>query len=131
VTGKRADRIVLSNMTFAGLHGVLDEERTNPKPFEVDVELRLDLRPAGLTDDLGRSVDYREIFEICRSVIEGPSLRLIESLAESIAAKVLAAAADRGPVEVVVRVRKPQVTLPGSLDYAGVEIRRRSGPDRG
>jgi len=117
------DRIVLSNMVFEGRHGVLPIERTQAQPFEVDVELHLDLRGAGNGDDLTRSVDYRDVFELCRRIVEERSYQLLEALAEAIAADLLA----RFVVEeVVVRVRKPRVALPGKLDYAGVEIRRRA-----
>lgn len=121
------DRVVLSNMRFEGVHGVLEEERRASQPFEVDVELCLDLAPAGRTDDLARTADYRAAFEICRGVIEGPSRRLIETLAERIAAGLLAEYAPVAVTEVVVRIRKPAVMLPGELDYAAVEITRRTG----
>lgn len=118
-----SDRIVLSNMVFDGRHGSHEEERQSAQPFEVDVELHLDLRPAGQEDDLERTVDYSRVFEATRAIVEGPSRHLLETLAETIAA---AALADAAPVEeVVVRVRKPQVQLPGRLDWSGVEIRRR------
>jgi hypothetical protein len=44
------DRIILEGMVFHGRHGVLPAERELGQPFVVDVELRLDLRPAGLSD---------------------------------------------------------------------------------
>ena len=119
------DRIELSNMVFQGRHGVLELERARAQPFEVDVEIHLDLRPAGLADDLSKTVDYRDVFEICRSVIEGPSRLLIEALAEQIAEAVLERSASLGSTEVVVRVRKPNAPLPGRLDHAAVEITRR------
>ena len=119
------DRIVLTNMVFEGRHGVTDAERAAAQQFEVDVEIHLDLRPAGLADDLSRTVDYAEVFEIARSAVEGPSRRLIETLAESIAAAVLERSAAAGAIEVVVRVRKPGAPLPGPLDHAVVEITRR------
>jgi dihydroneopterin aldolase len=119
------DRIVLTNMVFQGRHGVEEAERSNPQPFEVDVEIHLDARPAGLADDLSRTVDYREVFDICRSIIEGPSRKLIETLAESIARAVLEGSAATGATEVVVRVRKPEAPLPGQLDHAAIEITRR------
>lgn len=116
-----SDRIVLSGMVFHGRHGVLPAERVQSQPFEVDVELNLSLRPAGMSDDLTKTVDYRDVFELCRGVVEGPSYSLLEALAEAIAGQLLA----RFDVEeVVVRVRKPKVALPGELGYAGVEIRR-------
>jgi dihydroneopterin aldolase len=120
-----SDRIVLTNMRFQGRHGVEDDERARPQPFEVDVEVGLDLRAAGLTDDLSKTVDYGDLFEICRSVVEGPSRRLIETLAEAIAQSVLDQTVDRGVEEVVVRVRKPRAPLGGELDHAAVEITRR------
>jgi dihydroneopterin aldolase len=120
------DRIALINMRFEGRHGVLEEERAQPQPFELDVELSLDLSLAGVSDDLRRTVDYREVFEIVRDTIEGPSRQLIESLAETIAARLLADFATVGVGEVMVRVRKPNVNLPGALDAASVEITRRS-----
>jgi dihydroneopterin aldolase len=119
------DRIALLNMRFEGRHGVLEEERATPQSFEVDVEMYLDLRPAGLTDDLTQTVDYRTAFDICRDVVEGPSCQLLETLAETIAARLLGAFAMAGLSEVVIRVRKPNAVLPGPLDAAAVEIRRR------
>jgi dihydroneopterin aldolase len=118
------DRVELSNMVFQGRHGVPELERARAQPFEVDVEIHLDLRPAGLADDLSKTVDYRDVFEICRSVIEGPSRLLIEALAEEIAQKLLARSEPLGAAEVVVRVRKPNAPLPGRLDHAAVEITR-------
>jgi len=124
------DRIALVNMRFEGRHGALDEERTQPQPFEVDAELYLNLAPAGIADDLSLTVDYRDVFEICREVVEGPSVKLIEALAESIAARLLAKFEASAVSEVLVRVRKPEVSLPGELDCAVVEIRRRRSEGR-
>ena len=124
------DRIALINMRFEGRHGVLEEERAQPQPFEVDVELSLDLSLAGVSDDLHHTADYREVFEIVRKTIEGPSRQLIESLAETIAARLLADFGTVGVGEVLVRVRKPNVNLPGALDAASVEITRRSDGSR-
>jgi dihydroneopterin aldolase len=125
------DRISLVNMRFEGRHGVPDEERAHSQPFEVDVELYLDLRPAGLADDLSQTVDYRDVFEICRETVEGPSCRLIETLAEKIATRIMATFEPTAVSEVVVRVRKPAVVLAGELDGAAVEIRRRPSDRRG
>ena len=46
------DRIVLRRMVFQGRHGYTEEERAEPQPFEVDVELVLNLQPAGVEDDV-------------------------------------------------------------------------------
>ena len=92
----------------------------------MDVELLLDLRPAGVDDELARTVDYGRVYEIVAGIVTGPPIRLLEAMAETIGREILAAV----PVdEVGVRVRKPAVQLGGPLDYAGVEIWRRRSPD--
>lgn len=120
-----SDRIVLANMAFQARHGVLDWEKAEPQRFEVDLELHLDLQPAGLEDDLARTIDYRGAYATTRQVVESTTFNLIEALAEAIAHEVLASQ----PLvhELVVRVRKPDVQLGGPLDHAAVEIRRVRG----
>jgi dihydroneopterin aldolase len=124
-----SDRIVLRRMVFMGRHGVLEREQREAQPFEVDVELALNLQPAGLSDDLARTIDYGAVFDHVRQIVESTSYRLIEALAEAIAHElVVGFPAD----EVTVRVRKPRVPIDGRIDYAGVEItRQRSSPERG
>lgn len=117
-----SDRIVLVGMAFEARHGVDAWEKVQDQRFEVDVELLLDLQPAGLEDDLGRTVDYAGVYATVRQVVESTSFNLIEALAEAIAHEVLRG--EPRAVEIVVRVRKPQVRLGGELGYAGVEIRR-------
>lgn len=122
------DRIVLHNMVFQGRHGVLEREQREAQPFQVDVELLVDLQPAAAEDDLTRTIDYSQVFEVCRQVVESTSFRLLETLAEALGQELLS---DFPVSEVGVRVRKPQVPIDGTLDWAGVEIwRRRSEPDR-
>jgi dihydroneopterin aldolase len=117
-----SDRIVLANMQFAGRHGYHDWEQTQTQPFEVDVELVLNLQPAGVDDDLEKTVDYGKVYEATRQIVESTSFRLLEALAEAISHELLT---DFDVREVGVRVRKPQVKLGGPLDHAGVEIWRR------
>lgn len=115
------DKLILAGAKFFGYHGVLISERTEGQEFVVDVELEGDLAGAGRTDALEQTIDYRQAYDVVRQVMEGEPKQLIEALAEEIAQGLLAL--DR--VEAVtVRVRKPQVKLPGPLDYSGVEIRR-------
>jgi dihydroneopterin aldolase len=117
-----SDRIVLAGMAFQARHGVLDWEKAEAQRFEVDLELVLDVQPAGLDDDLTRTVDYRGVYQVVRQIVESTTFNLLEALAEAIAHEVLAEQALVD--EVVVRVRKPDVRLGGPLAYAGVEIRR-------
>ena len=117
-----SDRIVLRNMQFNGRHGYYEHELETPQPFEVDIELVLNLQPAGVDDDLEKTIDYGRVYGIARQIVESTSFRLLEGIAEAISHELLAAFE---VTEVGVRVRKPKVQLGGPLDYAAVEIWRR------
>lgn len=111
-------------MRFEARHGYYDWEREQAQPFEVDVELVLDLQPAGIDDDLTRTIDYGAAYAVVREVVESRSFKLLEALAEAISRELVAGF---DVTEVTVRVRKPAVKLGGPLDYAAVEIRRPRG----
>lgn len=118
------DRILLEGMIFHGRHGTLPAERDLGQPFVVDIELRLDLQPAGLSDDLTQTVDYSEVHRQAKEIVEGPPVSLTETLAERIAGTVL-----KGypTVEAVrVKVAKPNVRLDDTvLTGSAVKILRR------
>jgi dihydroneopterin aldolase len=92
------------------------------QPIVVDVELVRSLQPAGLEDDLAKTVDYSAVFDVTRAIVETRRFRLLEAIAETIATELIGGFAVD---EVTVRVRKPAVRLSGPLGYAGVEIVRR------
>ncbi len=116
------DCIRIRNMTFYGYHGVDAEERRLGGRFSLDVELYLDLRPAGETDDLHQTVDYKAVYDLVRRVHDGKAYQLLEALAHEVAQAILSEFAVQ---EVVLRVRKHSVPLQGLIDYTEVEIRRR------
>jgi len=118
------DRIVLHNMVFQGYHGTLPAERELGQRFEVDVELSLDLSRAIVTDSLQDTVDYSRAYAIVQEEVERRQYQLLEKLAGSIAQRILEELAIGG---VLVRVRKPQVRMPGPLSYSGVEVERKRG----
>lgn len=120
-----ADRIFVTGMRFRGFHGVLPEERRDGQEFVVDVVLETDLTLAGRRDDLAETVDYRAIYDLTREIVTGQPVQLIETLAERIAARCLAA--DLRVRQVTVTVHKPEVPLPGPLTETAVQVTRRRG----
>jgi 7,8-dihydroneopterin aldolase/epimerase/oxygenase len=120
-----SDRIILANMRFMGRHGYYEHELEAEQPFEVDVELVFNLQPAGIDDDLTKTIDYGRVYDIARQIVESTSFRLLEAIAEAISHELLSRFE---VVEVGVRVRKPAVQLGGPLDHAAVEIWRRRPP---
>ena len=78
------DEIIITGIACKGYHGCLPEERVKGQPFIVDLALRLDLKDAGLTDDLQRTIDYGEVCNTVVAIVEGKPFNLIESLAYAI-----------------------------------------------
>lgn len=115
------DKIILQGMEFYGFHGVLPEERSLGQRFIVDLEMEMDLQPAGKSDDLELTINYARVFELVESVVRGAPRRLIESVAQDIASAVL----EEFPVTAAtVRVKKPQAPVPGHFAWMAVEIKR-------
>jgi dihydroneopterin aldolase len=114
------DRLLMEGMVFFGRHGVAAAERELGARFTVDVELWADLRAAGQSDRPADTVDYAHVYETVREVVEGEPRALLESVAERIAARVLAFDhVDRATVRV--RKRPP---LGGEFHAFGVEVTR-------
>jgi len=115
--------VFLEGLRFYAYHGVNPEERAQGQRFLVDVRLAADLRAAGRTDDLVRTLNYSTAYKRVRSIVEGEPRDLIEAVAEAIADALFADFP--AATAVTVTVRKPEVALKGAiLDAAGVRIYR-------
>jgi dUTP pyrophosphatase len=122
--GASVDTIELRGLTFYGYHGAHDEEQRLGQRFVIDVRLGIDLEPAGRSDDLSRTVNYGLVAESVRGIVEGPPFRLIESLAEALAAAILEEHVL--VAEVHVRVAKPSAPVAvAPTGLVAVEIHRR------
>jgi 7,8-dihydroneopterin aldolase/epimerase/oxygenase len=116
------DRILLEGLRVHGRHGVLPHEAELGQVFVVDVELQLDLAPAGRSDDLAETVDYGDLAGRVAALVGGRPRRLLEAVAEDVAALVLA---DRRVRTVRVRVAKPHAPLPVDATVAVEVVRQR------
>jgi dihydroneopterin aldolase len=115
------DRILIAGIRELGVHGVLPEEQTRPQPFEVDVELIVDLAAAGRSDALDDTVDYGAVCEAVSRVITSERYRLLERLADRIAE---VCRSDPRVLGVVVEVRKVHPPVRAMLQHVGVRIER-------
>lgn len=115
------DAILLTGIRALGAHGVLPEEQSRPQPFEVDLELTVDLGAAGRSDALSDTVDYDALATRVVSIIEKGGCALLEALAQRIAD---AARADPRITGATVTVRKLRPPVPVALDSVGVRIQR-------
>ena len=120
--GSDGDRIELRGLRVLGTHGVLPEERDRAQPFEIDLDVSLDLAGPAASDDLADTVDYAELAELAAMVASTRSFALLEALAGAAAEEVLAA--DPRIVTVSVTVRKLRPPVPLDLVSVGVRVVR-------
>ena len=117
------DEVRLEGMVFYGYHGVLPEERKLGQRFVVDLEVECDLSQAGASDRLEDTVNYTNLFNVTKDVIEGTPRNLLEALAEDICKGVLASSSLARRVRV--RIQKPAPPIKGGvMSGASVQIRR-------
>lgn len=116
------DKIKVNGMMFYGYHGLFPEENKLGQRFTVDVELMGDFRKAGITDQMEDSIDYGEVYETTKSIMEGKAYHLLESLAETIA-KTMFRTFDKLSA-IRINIDKPGPPIPGYYESVGVEITR-------
>jgi dihydroneopterin aldolase len=116
------DVIQLRGVRAMGVHGVLPEEQNRAQPFEVDVDLHVDLTRAGETDRLADTADYGVFAEVIAGLITDERHALLERLAQRIADQALV---DPRVTSVTVTVRKLRPPLAVAVEHVAVKITRR------
>ena len=99
------DKITIHDLTLSCIIGTFPEERTRRQPIEVTIELCVDLRKAGASDNLDDTVDYFALTHSVREMAENSAFQLLEALGEKIAELALR---DRRVRSVCVRLEKPE-----------------------
>lgn len=115
-----SDAILVEGIQISAALGVSAAERRMRRPVSVDLEVERDLVAAGRSDRIADTIDYQRFYDVVAEIASAQEHRLVEALAERIAAAILARFEVRA-VTVVVRKPKP---VAGVLDFAGVRIRR-------
>ena len=118
---QRDDRVELRGLRVMALCGVLPEERTRRQPFEIDVDVFVDLSRAGTTDALDDTVDYGALCERIDQLAVDEQYSLLEKFATRVAEVVLATPL---VAAVTVTVRKLRPPVPQHLSTSGVCIHR-------
>ncbi len=82
-------RIFIEQLRVKGKHGVSDAEREREQEFLLDISIDFDTRAAVASDDLKDTVDYSYFRNAAKEVVGKRSFKLLETLADAIAQKVL------------------------------------------
>ena len=109
-------QITMSDMHFSAGHGVLPAERLIGNDFLVTITLTFDAGVAMMTDDLNRTVNYAEVYEIVRKEMDEPS-----ALLEHVTHRILTALGEAFPILTQATCRLTKVTPPiPSFQSSGV-----------
>ena len=98
--------IALKGLGALANHGVYDFERTQEQRFSADVIMWVET--AGTTDDIAATVSYADIADETMAILTGNPVDLIETLAETIASRVMS---HEGVVGTEVTVHKPDAPI--------------------
>jgi dihydroneopterin aldolase/D-erythro-7,8-dihydroneopterin triphosphate epimerase len=117
---RNMDKILIKDLRLRCIIGIDEFERREKQDVTINVAIWSNLTEAAKTDDIRKTVDYKEITKRIIRLVEGSEFRLVETLAEKVAESCLEHA----------RVQKVRVTVekPGALRFArsvGVSILRK------
>jgi dihydroneopterin aldolase len=117
----RTDSITLTGLRVKAHHGVYDFERENGQDFVIDVTVWLDLARPAASDEVAETIHYGELAAEVADAVRRDPVDLIETVAERIAAVVLAHAAAQ---RVQVTVHKPDAPIEVPFTDVAVQITR-------
>jgi len=116
------DKIIIKEIEIFANHGVLKEEQVLGQKFLISLVLYVDVREAGLTDNLASSIHYGEVCEFVEKFVKNHTFLLIERVAESLAEELLLKLPLLEKVEI--QVKKPWAPIGMPVAYVAVEILR-------
>lgn len=117
------DRITLTGVEVWAHHGVLPHEAEIGQRFLVDLAVGIDPPAAARADELAATVDYGALASLVARQATEPRSRLIEVVAERVAAAVVDL--DDRVAEVTVTVHKPNAPMPVAVADVAVTVHRR------
>ena len=112
--------IALKGLGALANHGVYDFERDRDQRFSADIVMWVET--AGTADDIAATVSYADIADEAMAVLTGTAVDLIETLAETIASRVMS---HEGVVGTEVTVHKPDAPI--DHPFADVSVTVRAG----
>ena len=116
------DRVFIRDLAIFAHHGVFEAERALGQFFHIDMECVLNQNGPWLNDNPDDVVRYDHICDVVHSVVTGPAVNLLETLAEMLAAKLFEQFDKIAAVRIT--IRKPHAAIPHKIDTVGVEIVR-------
>jgi 7,8-dihydroneopterin aldolase/epimerase/oxygenase len=121
ISNAAPDCIHINGIRAYGYVGFFPEEQILGQWFEVDLTIWTDLAAAGQSDELSQTYDYSSDLAKIQSLIQTVKYKLIEKLANEIAAIVLTSPQVQ---QVRVRLTKPNPPIPNFSGQIVLEMTR-------
>jgi dihydroneopterin aldolase len=115
-----SDCISITGIRTWGRGGINPGEDAVPQPFDIDVELEVDLERCAHTDSIEDTVDYASVHRTVIDTVAGTEFGLIERLAQEIARQIMH---DRRVISVTITIAKPGI-LAGATPSVTITRRR-------
>ena len=112
-------KIRIDGMQFYAYHGCFPEERLVGTNFVVDCWFKLDVNHAAKTDDLKKTIDYQQVYQVIAKEMGQPS-----SLLENVAYRILKSLQSNFPTvkKANISIKKMNPPLGGKTTSVGVEM---------
>ena len=109
--------IRFSGLNFHAKHGLYKKEKEKEQLFKVDISLTTKL-DSSFSDDIKKVINYEEIFNEVKKVMESEPFNLIEALAEEILNRLK----KYNPIKATVTIHKPETELSKHSDDISVSL---------
>ena len=119
---RQMDKIRIENLEVYAYHGVFPEENKLGQKFVVSASLYVDAAKAARQDDLHLSVNYGEVCYFIKNWMEQHTVKLIETVADTLAQEILLAYPLVQRIELEVKKPNAPVLLP--FEYVSVTVER-------
>lgn len=84
------DTVYVHGLAVDTVIGIFDWEREIRQKVVLDVEMAVDISPSAATEDIDRTVSYKDVSDRLTQFIEQSEFLLVETMAEEIAGLILA-----------------------------------------
>ena len=117
------DTVYVHGLAVDTVIGIFDWEREIRQKVVLDVEMAVDISASAATEDIDRTVSYKDVSDRLTQFVEQSEFLLVETMAEEIAALILA----EFPVPFV-RIKLDKGGVVKKVKHVGVMIERGKKP---
>ena len=116
------DYIKITNLRVFAHHGVLPEEKKNGQEFFLNAKVYVDMRKAGISDNLEDAVNYDKLCDFLNEIFKDKTFDLIEAAAEYTVQEIITFFPNIQAMEL--EVRKPHAPVTHKPEDISVTIYR-------